>query len=124
MSLNISSILEYAFKERGLPFDKQINFISFFKRFKLNSWIYPGVIKRKVNIPISDVYFLLNELEKYGILKSYFEVVCHECNKVEGEIYESIDDIPEFVVCENCDREIIAIKNAFMIFKVIKYELE
>ena len=33
-------------------------------------WIYPGVLKRKFSLEITEVYELLHELEEKGILQS------------------------------------------------------
>jgi len=104
--------------QRQISAEKQDKFINFFKLYSLGNWVYPGVLKRKTKIPIKEIYIILSELEVQGILKSYFEIICNECNKTEGEVYESIDDIPKDLLCEICGRPINSSKNTILIYKV------
>jgi hypothetical protein len=97
--------------------DEQNSFYNVFKSYKVKEWVYPGVIKRLTDINISNIYFVLNGLEKEGVLKSYFEIFC-ECSKTIGEVYESISDIPLQVYCDNCGQEIDSDKHAFLIYRV------
>ena len=48
---------------------------NFFKNYRKNMWIYPGVLKRKFSLSIPEIYDFLSELEKQGILQSYYIVV-------------------------------------------------
>lgn len=88
------------------------------KLYKSGTWIYPGVLARKIKISMKDIYIILNELERAGIITSYFEIICCECGKNIGNVYESINDIPKEVYCEKCDSEVSGIDNAFLIYKV------
>ena len=40
---------------------------NFFKNYRKNMWIYPGVLKRKFSLSIPEIYDFLSELEKQGI---------------------------------------------------------
>ena len=48
---------------------------NFFKNYRKNMWIYPGVLKRKFSLSIPEIYDFLSELEKQGILQSYYVVI-------------------------------------------------
>ena len=37
---------------------------NFFKNYRKNMWIYPGVLKRKFSLSIPEIYDFLSELEK------------------------------------------------------------
>ena len=54
---------------------------NFFKNYRKNMWIYPGVLKRKLSLSIPEIYDFLSELEKQGILQSYYELYCSNCQK-------------------------------------------
>ena len=49
---------------------------NFFKNYRKNMWIYTGVLKRKFSLSIPEIYDFLSELEKQGILQSYYELYC------------------------------------------------
>lgn len=97
-------------------------FIDVFKHYTKGRWVYPGAIHRVTQIPISKVYQTLDMMEKEGIVKSYFEVICSECKKTTSIIFHSIDEIPKEYFCDNCGHEGDALNNAVLIFKVIKDE--
>lgn len=90
--------------------------------YTVGSWIYPGTLKRKFRIDIKVVYMILLEMQNIGYLSPYYEVICDKCNHTIGEAYPSLDSIPEFIECENCEgsEPIIAVKNAYLIFKVVE----
>lgn len=92
--------------------------IRLFKLYKPATWIYPGVLARKTKVSIKDIYLILDELEKLHIVTAYFEIICCECNRTIGNVYKSINDIPDKVYCENCGNEIDGINNTFLIYKV------
>lgn len=48
-------------------------------------WIYPGVLKRKFSLSIPEIYDFLSELEKQGILQSYYELYCSNCQNLWGQ---------------------------------------
>lgn len=71
-------------------------------------------------IPITKIYVLLNVLEQKGMVKSYFEVVCCECKDTTALVYESLDDIPQEYVCDNCGYVGSSVEGAVLIYKVIR----
>jgi len=94
---------------------------SFFKGYKVNMWIYPGVIKRKFNIPIIDVYALLDLLAKENILENYYELWCSHCQKSNGSV-NTFNQLPNSFRCEMCLEELPTLENTVLIYKVIKDE--
>ena len=92
--------------------------LGFLKRYKCGTYIYPGVIKRKFNIPIEMVYLLLNEMEKLGVLQSYYELVCSKCHKVMGTV-RLFNELPDTFICELCNEELPTLSNSVLIYKVV-----
>lgn len=93
--------------------------LDFFKKYKKDMWIYPGVLKRCFSMDIQDVYILLLELERKKILQSYYELYCSQCQKSMG-IVELFNEIPDFFECELCHAELPAVENSILIYKVIR----
>ena len=102
---------------------KEVNsFLDFFKHYKCGQWIYPGAVHRVTGITIENVYLILDAAEKVGIVESYFEIICSECNKSVGKAYKSLDDIPDEYICDNCDNTNKAIENAVLIYRMLNDE--
>ena len=97
------------------------NLINFFKKYKVDKWIYPGVIKRNLQISIIDVYLLLDLLSKEGLLKGYYELWCGQCQKTNG-IVSTFSELPDSFECENCLEKLPTLENSVLIYKVIKDE--
>lgn len=92
--------------------------LEFLKYYNLNSWIYPGVLKRKFNLAIEDVYGILADMEKAGIVQSYYELYCGRCQKSMGTV-RLFNELPESFICELCDEELTTLDNTMLIYKVI-----
>ena len=69
MLSNTLSIIEMIIQQRLSNKVDKTELIVFFKNYKKNMWIYPGVLKRKFSLEITEVYDLLNELEEKGFYK-------------------------------------------------------
>ncbi|MGX8795469.1 hypothetical protein ACR6HW_05090 [Fusibacter sp. JL298sf-3] len=91
----------------------------FFSRYKKGQWIYPGALKRKFDVTITEVYNLLLDMEAEGLVKIYYELMCMSCHKSTGETVEVFNQIPETIYCENCEQEVSGVENAVMIFRVV-----
>ncbi|HBW13772.1 MAG TPA: hypothetical protein DEF30_08150 [Proteiniclasticum sp.] len=94
---------------------------NFLTQYKNKSWIYPGVIKRKFNVTIFQVYQFLSDLEEAGYVKGYYELYCGNCNKHSGinEVFETLALIPETFICESCGEETFSVNSAILIYKVL-----
>ncbi|WP_179874624.1 response regulator [Bacillus toyonensis] len=95
---------------------KLINTLKFYDKGNI---IYPGLIIRKLNIKMSEAYNLLDEIEKTKIIKRNFEIYCNKCQRYTGEIYESLNDIPDNLICDTCDRELSLFNNIIVVYKVM-----
>lgn len=119
MLLNTLSIIESTI-------NKQINdkvditaFLDFFKHYKKGMWIYPGLLKRKFSLSLPEIYIFLSELEKQGVLQSYYELYCSNCQKSMGSV-QLFNELPETFECELCHCELDTLENAFLIYRVIR----
>lgn len=90
----------------------------FISSYKYGTFIYPGVLKRKFGISIEQAYILLNELEKAGVVQSYYELVCGNCQKSMG-VVRLFNELPDTFVCELCGEELSTLSNSFLIYKVV-----
>ncbi len=95
--------------------------MDFFKHYKKGMWLYPGVFIRKYNISMECIYEILNEMEKQGIIQSYYELYCSQCQKSNG-VVKLFNELPETFECELCNCELPTIENAVIIYQVIKDE--
>mgnify|MGYP001075912658 CR=1 FL=1 len=96
------------------------NLISFLKNYRVNMWLYLGAIKRKLDLPISDIYRILQILQEEGYLESYYELYCSHCQKSSGVLIKYFSELPDTFECEICHEELSALENAILIYKVIK----
>ena len=93
--------------------------LDFFKCYKYGMWIYPGVLKRKFNLSIETIYIILEEMEKEGIVQSYYELYCCHCQKSMG-IVRLFNELPDVFQCEICNEELPTLENAVYVYKVVK----
>ena len=68
---------------------------NFFKNYRKNMWIYPGV------------------------LQSYYELYCSNCQKSMGTV-RLFNELPETFECELCHSELSSIENSFLIYMVVR----
>ena len=120
MLQNTLSNIKVLFKTKLEMNDATIDsYASLLKNYKIGMWIYPGIIKRKLNIPIVDVYYSLALLEEEKIVHSYYEIYCNNCHKSLGYIFEAINEIPYDFECESCHDVFRSLDNTILIYKVI-----
>lgn len=91
--------------------------INFFSNYKKDDFIYPSVLKRHLNIDEKEIYKILSTLEKFNILKIYYEYFCYNCNRT-SELYEYYSKLPESYICESCEDN-LTLNNVRVIYKVI-----
>ena len=118
MLLNTLALIETSINQKLHNVDVP-KLINFFKYYRKGMWLYPGVLKRKFGISISDVYELLYDLEKKNILQSYYELYCGGCQKSNGYV-RLFNELPEEFECELCHLELPTLNNSVLIYKVIK----
>ena len=77
--------IEALLKQLSLMNDSVLSdFISLLSHYKVGMWLYPGVVKRRLNLPIKEVYSVLNVLEHNGYIESYYELCCLAAKKLMG----------------------------------------
>jgi hypothetical protein len=91
--------------------------LAFFNRYSSGEWIYPGVIKRHLSMPIDTVYKLLSELEVRGAVESWYEYCCGHCQRVLGTV-QVFNQLPEYFDCEVCGAHMNTMDNTIKIYKV------
>jgi len=84
----------------------------------VGQWIYPGVLKRNLNIEIESVYKLLDLLEGKGEVESWYEYCCGHCQRVLGTV-QHFNELPDSFECELCGSEMPTLENTFKIYKVL-----
>lgn len=95
------------------------NILNFFRDFKKGYWLYPGILKRKFSLDLTDVYKILSEMERQGILQMCYELVCSSCQRSVGTA-KLFNELPDTFTCEMCERELPTLENTFIIYKVLK----
>lgn len=122
MSLDLSAklreILNNHFAFSSETTDQIINFIS---AFRPNNWIYPGVLKRQLNLRIEDAYRILALLEDAGLVESWYEYCCGHCQRVLGSV-RRFNELPESFECDVCGSTMSTMENTIKIYKVLSYE--
>lgn len=119
MLSNTLSIIETTIQNKLNNNVNALDILNFFQRYKKNMWVYPGVFKRRFSMELSEIYTFLLELEEQGVLQSYYELYCSQCQKSMG-IVELFNELPESFECELCNSELPALENAILIYKVIR----
>lgn len=92
--------------------------LTFLKNYKYGHFVYPGVFKRRFNIPIEKIYSIFNEMENIGVLQSYYELVCGNCQKSIGTI-RLFNELPDTFTCEICGEELETLSNSVLIYQVV-----
>lgn len=119
MLSNTLSIIETTAKRQ---LNKNINYtelLCLFKHYKKDMWIYPGILKRKFSLSLLEIYDFLEDLEKQGVLQSYYELYCSKCQKSMGMV-RLFNELPNTFECEICHREFSALENSFLIYMVMR----
>jgi hypothetical protein len=68
---------------------------------------------------MKDVYAVLEAIKDIGLINVNFEVYCFSCNKFTGLAFETIGQLPEYIQCEECFRELNPIEDNIVVYKVI-----
>ena len=92
----------------------------------IDSYIYPEVVQERFNIELEDCMKLLVILEKKDIIKMVYKVYCPTCKDFSEQIFESINDLEDYVMCEECSEDLFDVNNPYkyvtVYFKVIRNE--
>ncbi|MED1602648.1 hypothetical protein [Alkalihalophilus marmarensis] len=98
--------------------DITINQLRFYKSGDI---IYPGALIRKTNLSMKNVYILLESIESIGLIERNFEVFCPKCKRYTGDVYETLNQIPNELFCGECGNElgIDPLDNTIVVYKVL-----
>lgn len=119
MSLDLSTQLgEILNNQFDFLTSKSEQIMELFSHYHSGSWIYPGVLKRHLNISIEDAYKMLSLLEKEGLVESWYEYCCGNCQHVLGTV-QRFNELPDTFECEFCGNIVSTIENTIKIYKVI-----
>ncbi len=114
LSIGLSNELE-----SGLDTFQYEKLIRLFSGYDTGMWLYPGVIKRKIGLSTEKTYEILRLMEKAQLIEGFYELGCGNCQHSTGIIYKTFNQLPECFQCELCHKELPAIENAVLIYKVI-----
>lgn len=100
--------------------EKTSAFVERFSRIDATRpWIYPGAFKRDTGIDIQTIYKILHILEMEAIIRPYLELQCPRCGKTNGNVYQSIAELPDDTVCPHCENDIGDVNNYIVIYREI-----
>ena len=88
-------------------------------KYRPGTWVYPSVIKRKLNSSINTVYTALEVLCESGFLDSYYELICSNCHKTTGTAAKTFEELPNSFECEICDEVVPTMDNTTLIYKLL-----
>lgn len=93
-----------------------------FKLYKPNSYIYPGVLIRELNIEMRAAYTILDLLKEQGYLQELYEIYCPYESKSIGITYDNLLNLvtdEEIKACPECGQEINIKRNNILIYKLL-----
>lgn len=94
-------------------------FLSLIQAYKEGQYIYPGVIMRHLNTDMQNAYEALETIKELGFIGTTYEVYCHSCNRFPGYSFETISQLPEYLECEECFRELNPLEDSIVVYKVL-----
>lgn len=119
MSLDLSTKLwELLNTQFNYSEEKAKEIVCFIQNYKKGQWIYPGVLKRNLDIKIEDVYRLLERLEEAKEVEGWYEYCCGHCQHSLGTVRQ-FNELPDSFECEICGSRMPTLENTFKIYKVI-----
>ena len=68
---------------------------------------------------MNEIYGALEVIKELGIIRPHYEIYCRSCRKFTGISYETINKMPEYVECEDCEITLDPISDSIVIYKVI-----
>ena len=113
--LNVIESLKIKHKLTAYQERKLTNYMRYWKE---DDYIYPGVLKSKLNISIKETYEILEYIKSLGILENVFEVYCKSCSKSKGLYLKSLTDMPEDLSCDFCNHEFNVLEDTIVLYKV------
>ena len=106
-------------KNQILTDSELLSLCNILRVYQTGTWLYPGVIARKVPLTVEKTYAVTDLLTQYGYIKAYYELYCSNCQRATGEIYETLTEMPAEFECELCHATMTSMQNSILVFKVI-----
>ena len=69
-------------------------------------WIYPGEIHKELEIPITDVYEILDRCIDEGLIEQHLDIYCPKCKCSTDRRYKTVVEVPDKLKCKQCDYEL------------------
>ena len=95
---------------------KVSNLLNYYKK---DMWIYPSVLKRKLQVDIKTAYSILNLLEDQDLIERYYELYCFDCQHSTGLLKKTMNEITDEFECDTCQRTLFALENCRVVFVVV-----
>ena len=92
--------------------------VEFMSHYKSGHIIYPAVLVQKFRCTLQESYQILNALEHEGLLESFYIYFCPHCARDIGTA-RVFNELPNYVVCDNCETEFSALEFSRLAFKVV-----
>ncbi len=72
---------------------------------------------------MNEVYSILEFIKELGIIRTYYEIYCRDCKKSTGiAFFETINQIPEYVECDECFEALDPINDSIVVYRVMSDE--
>jgi hypothetical protein len=68
---------------------------------------------------MKEAYQILDQIENLGYIRKVFEVTCPNCKQSTGDIYESLNDLPDEYSCSSCEHDFDPLSGLIIIYKVL-----
>ena len=115
LSVRLKEILSRTFNYSE---HKQAEIIQFLSKYSPGYWVYPGVLKRELQIAIEDSYRILEALSDAGLVEGWYEYCCGNCQHVLGTVRQ-FNELPSSFECDFCGSTMNTLENTIKIYKVI-----
>ncbi|CEQ08633.1 hypothetical protein UT300013_08990 [Paraclostridium sordellii] len=87
--------------------------LSYIQKKEIHTFIFPENIMKKADLNFNQVIKIFNILEKNKVLKKVYKLYCPLCKDVSQETFNSINELEDERVCEECGRDLYDEKNPY-----------
>ena len=119
----LQKVKNYLKRYKLLDDDSILKFLELLSIYKLNSFIFPQYFIDNANITDDVCYKIFSHLANLGILELNYKIYCSHCHHITNEIFESLNEVEDYLNCESCSEPISNEGNPFkyliIIYKVI-----
>lgn len=114
---NVKEIL----KKNSTLNDKKIDvLLDNMELWRVDTIIYPSMIKSKLLISYKETYAVLDIIKDLGILTYNYQIYCSKCQKFfDHKLLSSLNQFPEGKYCD-LSHKLSPIKDTVLVYRVIK----